>query len=83
MRIMLTYIKFTNLQYKNGFYFYVYCRQWCGGSEGISPFTFWFKEKSQEQLYREQRDEQYLWYVVASNVVYAIMFCIQIIYLPR
>ncbi|KYQ47186.1 Adenylate cyclase type 2, partial [Trachymyrmex zeteki] len=58
-------------------------QQWCGGSEGISPFTFWFKEKSQEQLYREQRDEQYLWYVVASNVVYAIMFCIQIIYLPR
>ncbi|KAG5336405.1 ADCY2 cyclase, partial [Acromyrmex charruanus] len=58
-------------------------QHWCGGSEGISPFTFWFKEKSQEQLYREQKDEQYLWYVVASNVVYAIMFCIQIIYLPR
>ncbi|XP_018045914.1 PREDICTED: adenylate cyclase type 2 isoform X1 [Atta colombica] len=58
-------------------------QHWCGGSEGISPITFWFKEKSQEQLYREQRDEQYLWYVVASNVVYAIMFCIQIIYLPR
>ncbi|KYN42871.1 Adenylate cyclase type 2 [Trachymyrmex septentrionalis] len=58
-------------------------QHWCGGSEEISPFTFWFKEKSQEQLYREQRDEQYLWYVVASNVVYAIMFCIQIIYLPR
>ncbi|KAG5326148.1 ADCY2 cyclase, partial [Acromyrmex heyeri] len=68
---------------QNDFYFYVHCRHWCGGSEGISPFTFWFKEKSQEQLYREQKDEQYLWYVVASNVVYAIMFCIQIIYLPR
>ncbi|KAG5313004.1 ADCY2 cyclase, partial [Pseudoatta argentina] len=68
---------------QNHFYFYVHCRHWCGGSEGISPFTFWFKEKSQEQLYREQKDEQYLWYVVASNVVYAIMFCIQIIYLPR
>ncbi|KYM85050.1 Adenylate cyclase type 2 [Atta colombica] len=80
---MLTYIKSSNLRYRNDFYFYVHCRHWCGGSEGISPITFWFKEKSQEQLYREQRDEQYLWYVVASNVVYAIMFCIQIIYLPR
>ncbi|KYN04410.1 Adenylate cyclase type 2 [Cyphomyrmex costatus] len=68
---------------QNDFYFYVPCRHWCGGSEEISPFTFWFKEKSQEQLYRERRDEQYLWYVVASNVVYAVMFCIQIIYLPR
>lgn len=58
-------------------------QHWCGGSEGISPFTYWFKDKNQEQLYREQRDEQYLWYVVASNVVYAMMFCIQIIYLPR
>lgn len=58
-------------------------QQWCGGSEGMSPFTYWFKDKSQEQLYQEQRDEQYPWYVVASNVVYMIMFCIQIIYLPR
>ncbi|KAL6421843.1 hypothetical protein ACFW04_010981 [Cataglyphis niger] len=58
-------------------------QQWCGGSEEILPFTYWFKDKDQEQLYQEQRDEQYPWYVVASNVIYMIMFCIQIIYLPR
>ncbi|XP_020286222.1 adenylate cyclase type 2 isoform X2 [Pseudomyrmex gracilis] len=58
-------------------------QQWCGGSEEISPFTYNFKDKNQEQLYQEQRDEQYPWYVVASNVVYMMMFCIQIIYLPR
>ncbi|XP_026826717.1 adenylate cyclase type 2 isoform X2 [Ooceraea biroi] len=58
-------------------------QHWCGGNEEISPFTYWFKDKNQEQLYRDQRDEQYPWYVVASNVVYAMMFCIQIIYLPR
>ncbi|XP_012220110.1 adenylate cyclase type 2 isoform X2 [Linepithema humile] len=58
-------------------------QQWCGGNEGISPFTYSFKDKNQKQLYREQRDEQYPWYVVASNVVYTMMFCIQIIYLPR
>ncbi|XP_011635258.1 adenylate cyclase type 2 isoform X2 [Pogonomyrmex barbatus] len=58
-------------------------QHWCGRTEGISPFTYWFKDKNQEQLYREQRDEQYPWYVVASNVIYAMMFCIQIIYLPR
>ncbi|XP_032672323.1 adenylate cyclase type 2 [Odontomachus brunneus] len=58
-------------------------QHWCGGNEGISPFTYWFKDKNQEQQYREQRDEQYSWYVVASNVVYTMMFCIQIIYLPR
>ncbi|XP_012533479.1 adenylate cyclase type 2 isoform X2 [Monomorium pharaonis] len=57
-------------------------QHWCGGSEEISPFTYWFKDKNQEQLYREQRDEQYLWYVMASNVVYTMMFFIQIIYLP-
>ena len=69
--------------WRNFFYFYAHCRQWCGGNEGISPVTYWFKDKNQEQLYREQRDEQYPWYVVASNVVYTMMFCIQIIYLPR
>ncbi|XP_029175293.1 adenylate cyclase type 2 isoform X1 [Nylanderia fulva] len=58
-------------------------QQWCGGNEEMSSFTYWFKDKNQEQLYREQRDEQYPWYVVASSVVYTIMFCIQIIYLPR
>ncbi|XP_070525346.1 adenylate cyclase type 2 isoform X2 [Cardiocondyla obscurior] len=57
-------------------------QHWCGGSEEISPFTYWFKDKNQEQLYREQRDEQYFWYVVASNVIYIMMFCIQVIYLP-
>lgn len=58
-------------------------QHWCGGSEGISPFTYWFKDKNQEQQYREQKDEQYPWYLVASNVVYTMMFCIQIIYLPK
>ncbi|XP_011141420.1 adenylate cyclase type 2 isoform X2 [Harpegnathos saltator] len=58
-------------------------QHWCGGNEGISPFTYWFKDKNQEQQYREQRDEQYSWYVIASNVVYTLMFCIQLIYLPR
>lgn len=65
------------------FYMCMWCRQWCGGSEGISPFTYSFKDKNQEQQYREQRDEQYPWYVVASNIVYVMMFCIQLIYLPR
>lgn len=64
-------------------HFYARYRHCCGGNEGILPFTYWFKDKNQEQQYREQRDEQYSWYVVASNVVYMMMFCIQIIYLPR
>ncbi|KAK2576760.1 hypothetical protein KPH14_005405 [Odynerus spinipes] len=58
-------------------------KQWCGGSEGISPFTYWFKDEQQERQYREQKDEQYPWYLLASNVVYTTMFCIQIVYLPR
>ncbi|KAF7992438.1 hypothetical protein HCN44_001763 [Aphidius gifuensis] len=59
-------------------------KQWCGVSnEGMSSTTYWFKDKNQESQYRDQRDEQYPWYVVASNVLYSTMFCIQIIYLPR
>ncbi|XP_043681130.1 adenylate cyclase type 2 [Vespula pensylvanica] len=58
-------------------------KQWCGGSEDILPFTYWFKDKHQELQYREQKDEQYPWYLIASNIVYTTMFCIQVVYLPR
>ncbi|XP_047364793.1 adenylate cyclase type 2 isoform X1 [Vespa velutina] len=58
-------------------------KQWCGGSEDILPFTYWFKDKHQELQYREQKDEQYPWYLIASSIVYTTMFCIQIVYLPR
>ncbi|XP_063978331.1 adenylate cyclase type 2 isoform X2 [Diachasmimorpha longicaudata] len=57
-------------------------KQCCTGNEGMSSTTYWFKDKIQESQYRDQRDEQYPWYVVASTVLYAAMFIIQVIYLP-
>lgn len=58
-------------------------KQWCGGREGMSTLTYWFNETNQEDQYREQKDEQYPWYVTISNVIYSAMFCVQVIYLPK
>ncbi|XP_043284356.1 adenylate cyclase type 2 isoform X2 [Venturia canescens] len=58
-------------------------KHWLVGNEGMSPITYWFKDKNQETQYREQRDEQYPWYVLASNILYCTMFLIQAIYQPR
>ncbi|XP_033219941.1 adenylate cyclase type 2 isoform X2 [Belonocnema kinseyi] len=58
-------------------------QQWCGGREGMSTLTYWFNESHQEDQYREQKDEQYPWYVTMSNVIYSTMFCVQVIYLPK
>ncbi|KAI4479680.1 hypothetical protein M0804_010730 [Polistes exclamans] len=58
-------------------------KQWCGGSEDILPFTYWFKDKHQELQYREQKDEQYPWYLIASSIFYTSMFSIQIVYMRR
>ncbi|KAG7199184.1 hypothetical protein KM043_018059 [Ampulex compressa] len=58
-------------------------KRWFGANEDIMLFTYRFKDKSRERLYSQQKDEQYPWYVLASNVVYVTMFCIQIAYLPR
>ncbi|XP_044583203.1 adenylate cyclase type 2 isoform X1 [Cotesia glomerata] len=58
-------------------------KQCWGNNEGMSSTTYWFRDKSQETQYRDQRDDQYPWYVIASNVLYLTMFCIQIIYSPR
>ncbi|XP_015594006.1 adenylate cyclase type 2 isoform X2 [Cephus cinctus] len=58
-------------------------KQWCATREGMSQLTYWFDDKDQEQRYREQPDHQYPLYVLAANVLYIAMFCIQVIYLPR
>ncbi|XP_076173456.1 adenylate cyclase type 2 Ac76E isoform X2 [Ptiloglossa arizonensis] len=64
-------------------------KEWCKGnsdgnsSEGMSPFTYRFNDQNQELRFREQTDEQYLWYLPASSTIYAMIFCIQIIYLPK
>ncbi|XP_011505014.1 PREDICTED: adenylate cyclase type 2 [Ceratosolen solmsi marchali] len=57
-------------------------KQWWSRGEVMSNLTYWFKDISQEQQYRAQRDEQYPWYVLISTFLYLIMFFIQIIYLP-
>jgi hypothetical protein len=57
-------------------------RQWCSRGEVMSNLTYWFRDVSQEHQYREQRDEQYPWYVLISTFLYLIMFFIQAIYLP-
>ncbi|XP_043482985.1 adenylate cyclase type 2 [Leptopilina heterotoma] len=58
-------------------------KQWCEGKEGMSTLTYWFNETNQEDHYREQKDEQYPWYVTISNVLYCAMFFVQVIYLPK
>ncbi|XP_051157374.1 adenylate cyclase type 2 isoform X2 [Leptopilina boulardi] len=58
-------------------------KQWCEGREGMSTLTYWFNETNQEDHYREQKDEQYPWYVTISNVIYCAMFFVQVIYLPK
>lgn len=58
-------------------------KQWCEGKEGMSTLTYWFNETNQEDHYREQKDEQYPWYVTISNVIYCAMFFVQVIYLPK
>ncbi|XP_058793557.1 adenylate cyclase type 2 isoform X2 [Phymastichus coffea] len=57
-------------------------KQWCGRGEGMSSLTYWFKDTNQEHQYREQRDEQYPWYVVVSTLLYLVMFLVQVVYLP-
>lgn len=48
----------------------------------MSSLTFWFKDAGQERQYREQRDEQYPWYVLVSTLLYLVMFFVQTVYLP-
>ncbi|OXU22268.1 hypothetical protein TSAR_001676 [Trichomalopsis sarcophagae] len=57
-------------------------KQWCGRREGMSSLTYWFKDTGQEHQYREQRDEQYPWYVLVSTLLYLIMFFVQTVYMP-
>ncbi|XP_066589083.1 adenylate cyclase type 2 [Prorops nasuta] len=58
-------------------------RQWCTGNEEMSAIVYWFKDANQELRYREQRDEQYPCYLLASNLIYVVMFSMQIAHLPR
>ncbi|XP_012285023.1 adenylate cyclase type 2 [Orussus abietinus] len=58
-------------------------KQWCGGSEGLSLLTYRFRNSTQERQYTGQRDRDFPRYLLASNVLYMTMFCLQIIYLPR
>ncbi|XP_043588764.1 adenylate cyclase type 2 isoform X1 [Bombus pyrosoma] len=58
-------------------------RKWCQSNEGMSSFTYRFYDQNQELQYRQQIDEQYPWYLLASTIIYAMIFAIQIMYLPR
>ncbi|XP_060813480.1 adenylate cyclase type 2 isoform X1 [Bombus pascuorum] len=58
-------------------------RNWCQSNEGMSSFTYRFYDQNQELQYRQQIDEQYPWYLLASTIIYAMIFAIQIMYLPR
>ncbi|KZC13637.1 Adenylate cyclase type 8, partial [Dufourea novaeangliae] len=60
-------------------------KRWCSGNgtEGMSSYTYRFTDQAQELRFREQVDEQYLWYLLASGTIYAMIFPIQIIYSPR
>ncbi|KAK0098595.1 hypothetical protein PV326_006343 [Microctonus aethiopoides] len=56
-------------------------KQCCGNNEGMSATTYWFKDKTQECQYRDQRDEQYLCITVygcfaAGLVTLTILICI-------
>ncbi|XP_034941918.1 adenylate cyclase type 2 [Chelonus insularis] len=55
----------------------------CKNNNEMSTTTYWFRDKKQENMYRDQKDVQYLWYVIVAQILYMMMFCIQIIYLPR
>ncbi|XP_029052910.2 adenylate cyclase type 2 isoform X2 [Osmia bicornis bicornis] len=58
-------------------------RWWRGGNEGMSSLTYRFNDRNKELLYREEIDEQYPWYLLASSTIYLMIFVIQIIHLPR
>lgn len=53
------------------------------GNEGMSSITYRFNDQDQEFQYRQQIDEQYPWYFLASTTIYIMIFGIQIMYLPR
>ncbi|XP_076238819.1 adenylate cyclase type 2 Ac76E isoform X3 [Calliopsis andreniformis] len=57
--------------------------QWCNGNEGMSSFTYRFNDQDHERRFHKEFDEQYLWYPLASCTIYAMIFFVQIIYLPR
>ncbi|XP_017756963.1 PREDICTED: adenylate cyclase type 2 isoform X2 [Eufriesea mexicana] len=58
-------------------------KQWCQGNEGMSSLTYRFNNHNQELQYHQQNDEQYPWYLLASTIIYVMIFVIQIMYLPR
>lgn len=49
----------------------------------MSSITYRFNDQDQEFQYRQQIDEQYPWYFLASTTIYIMIFGIQIMYLPR
>ncbi|XP_076683337.1 adenylate cyclase type 2 Ac76E isoform X2 [Andrena cerasifolii] len=73
----------TNLLANSNFSCFIDVKQWCNGNEGMSPFTYRFNDQNQEALFRQVADEQYPWYPIASCTIYAMIFCVQVIYLPR
>ncbi|XP_031835270.1 adenylate cyclase type 2 Ac76E isoform X2 [Nomia melanderi] len=64
---------------------FVDVKRWCSGNgtDGMSPLTYRFNDQAEELRFREQIDEQCSCYLPASIAIYAIIFFIQIIYLPR
>lgn len=49
----------------------------------MSSITYRFNDQDQEFQYRQQIDEQYPWYFLASTTIYIMIFGIQIMHLPR
>ncbi|XP_017890300.1 adenylate cyclase type 2 isoform X2 [Ceratina calcarata] len=58
-------------------------KQWYQGNEGMSPLTYRFNDQNQELRYRQQTDEQYPWYLLASTIIYFMIFGIDVLYSPR
>ncbi|CAL7936192.1 unnamed protein product [Xylocopa violacea] len=73
----------SNLLINNNSSCFVDIMRWCQGHEGMSSLTYRFNDQDQELRYCRQTDEQYPWYNFASTLFYFMIFCIQIIYLPR
>nr|XP_033339524.1 adenylate cyclase type 2 isoform X2 [Megalopta genalis] len=75
----------SNLLENNNSSCFVDVKRWCSGNgtDGMSPFTYRFNDRTDETRFREQIDEQYAWYLPASIVIYAMIFVIQILHLPK
>ncbi|KOX74628.1 Adenylate cyclase type 8 [Melipona quadrifasciata] len=73
----------SNILINNNFNCFVDIRKWCQGNEDMSSFTYRFYDQNQELQYRQQINEQYPWYLLASTIIYGMIFAIQVMYLPR